>query len=217
MLLLALPLDRRCLPDQGGDRGADLRARRLQPQLPDRHRRDRQLRPCRLLRPRRLRGRAAGDQARRRHGAGAARRAADRRARRGAVRLLHRAAVGHLPRHADAGVRADHLRGRLPVGGGDGRRQRRGRRVAVALGGQPRGLLLPGAAGERGGHRLCCGGPSTRRSATRCARRAIPACAPMPSASTCARTAGWRSRWPVRRRVSPAGCSPSPRARSTRR
>ena len=48
---------RRCLPDQGGDRGAELRARRLQPEFPDRRRRHRQLRPCRLLRPRRLRRR----------------------------------------------------------------------------------------------------------------------------------------------------------------
>ena len=51
---------RRCLPDQGRDRGAVLRARRLQPELPDRRRRHRQLRPCRLLRPRRLRRGAAG-------------------------------------------------------------------------------------------------------------------------------------------------------------
>ena len=72
------------------------------------------------------------------HGAGAARRAGDRRARGGAVRLLRRAADRHLPRHADAGLRADRLRRRLPVGGGDGRRQRRGRRVALALGGRPR-------------------------------------------------------------------------------
>ena len=82
---------RRCLPDQGRHRGAVLRAGRLQPELPDRRRRHRQLRPCRLLRPRRLCGGAARDQARLRHGAGPARRAAGRRARRGAVRLLRRA------------------------------------------------------------------------------------------------------------------------------
>ena len=62
-----------------------------------------------------------------------------------AVRLLLRAAVGHLSRHADAGLRADRLGGRVPVGGADRRRQRRGRRVAVALGGRARGLLLPRA------------------------------------------------------------------------
>ena len=129
---------RRCLRGQGGDRGAVLRARRLQPELPDRRRRHRQLRPCRLFRARRLRRRAHGDEARAADGAGAGRGPPDRRARRGAVRLLRRAADGHLSRHADAGVRADHLRRRLPVGGGDGRRQRRGRRVAVALGRRPR-------------------------------------------------------------------------------
>ena len=136
---------RRRLPRQGGHRGAVLRAGRLQPELPDRRRRHRQLRPCRLLRPRRLRCGADGDEARAAHGAGAAGRSRGRRARRGAVRLLRRAPDGHLPRHADAGVRADHLCRRLPMGGGDGRRQRRGRRVAVALGVGPHGLLLPGA------------------------------------------------------------------------
>ena len=94
--------DRRRLSRQGGDRGAVLCARRLQPELPDRRRRHRQLRACRLLRPRRLCGGIAGDAVGFPHGAGAAGRAGDRRARRGAVRVLHRAADGHLPRHAHA-------------------------------------------------------------------------------------------------------------------
>ena len=50
---------RRRLLDQGGDRGAGLRAGRLQPEFPDRRRRHRQLRPRRLLRARCLRSRAA--------------------------------------------------------------------------------------------------------------------------------------------------------------
>ena len=46
----------RRLSRQGGDRGAVLCARRLQPEFPDRRRRHRQLRARRLLRPRRLCG-----------------------------------------------------------------------------------------------------------------------------------------------------------------
>ena len=44
------------------------------------------------------------------------RRAAGRGGRRARVRLVLRAAVGRVPRDADAGVRADRLVGRLPVG-----------------------------------------------------------------------------------------------------
>ncbi len=202
---------------QGRDRGELLRARRLQPQLPDRRRRHRQLRACRLFRPRRLCSRPSRDQARLYDGTRTAGGATDRGARGGAVRLLHRAAVRHLSRHADARVRADRLRGRLPVGGGDGRRQRRRRRVAVALGGRPHGLLLPGACGQRGRHRAAAAGASTRPSATPCARRATRWCAPTPSASTCARIAGWHSSWRVRRRGWPAASLPSPRAPSIQR
>ena len=43
------------------------------------------------------------------------------------------------------------------------------------------------------GHRAAAAGRSMRRSATRCAPRATRPCAPTPSASTCARTAGWPS------------------------
>ena len=56
--------------------------------------------------------------------------------RRGAVWVLHRAADGHLSGHAHAGVRADRLRGGLPVGGGDGRRQWRGGSVAALAAGR---------------------------------------------------------------------------------
>ena len=143
--LLLLPLDRRRLSHQGGDRGAVLCAGGLQPELPDRRRRHRQLRARRLLRSRRLCGGLAGDAIGLLHGAGAAGGTGGRRARRGAVWVLHRAADGHLSCHAHACVRADRLRGGLPVGGGDGRRQWRGGSVAVALGGGPRDLLLSGA------------------------------------------------------------------------
>ena len=74
-------------------------------------------------------------------------------ARGGAVRLLHRAAVGDLPRHADARRGADPLRRRVPVGRGDGRRQRARRNLAVALGRKPPRLLLPHARLRGGGGR----------------------------------------------------------------
>ena len=75
------------------------------------------VRPRRLFRPRRLRRRAAAARA----GlpmevALVARRRCVGRARRAAVRLVLRAAVRRLPRDADAGVRADRLVDRLPVG-----------------------------------------------------------------------------------------------------
>ena len=66
-----------------------------------------------------------------------------------AVRLLLRAAVRRLRRHADPGLRADRLVRRLPVGGGDGRRQRHPRRLARRLGRRRSSLLLPGARALR--------------------------------------------------------------------
>jgi branched-chain amino acid transport system permease protein len=89
------------------------------------------VRPRRLLRPRRLRGGAGGEMARRADAGWAGGGAAAGGARRRAVRLVLRAAVGRVSRHADPGVRADRLVDGVPVGGPDGRRQRhpgRGRR-----------------------------------------------------------------------------------------
>ena len=67
---------------------------------------------------------------------GTPQRADRRRPGRRPVWFFYRTPQRHLPRHADAGVRPDHLRGGLPVGGGDRRRQRRGRGLARALGGR---------------------------------------------------------------------------------
>ena len=63
-------------------------------------------------------------------------------ARRGGVRLLRRAAVRRLFRDADAGLRADRLVDRVPVGRGDRRRQRHSRRLAGEMGGKPVAFLL---------------------------------------------------------------------------
>ena len=53
---------------------------------------------------------------------------------RGADRRLRGAPLRHLSRHDDARRRADPLRGRLPMGRRDRRRQRHRRRLAVGLG-----------------------------------------------------------------------------------
>ena len=81
--------------------------------------------------------------------AGAARR---RRLRRG-LWLVLRAAVGRLSRHADAGLRADQLVDRLPVGFAHRRQQRPVRRLAVGLARRQDRLLLPGARPLRRRHR----------------------------------------------------------------
>jgi branched-chain amino acid transport system permease protein len=57
------------------------------------------------------------------------------RRRRGAVRLVRGAAVGGVPGHADAGVRADRLGHRVPVGWPHRRQQRPHRRVAGRMAG----------------------------------------------------------------------------------
>ena len=209
---------RRCLSHQGGDRGAVLCARRLQPEFPDRRRRHRQLRPCRLLRPRRLCGGLAGDA-----GSGLpmepALLAAPVIAGLGAalfgffiVRLTG-IYLAMLTLAFAQIVYAVAFQWVEVTGGDNG---------VVGVWPSPwaagrDGLLLPDAGRERCRHRRCCGGASMRPSATRCARRATPPCAPTPSASTCARTAGSPSPWPAPRRASPAASSPSPRARSIRR
>ena len=63
-------------------------------------------------------------------------------ARRGGVRFLRRAIVRRLFRDADAGVCADRLVDRVPVGRGDRRRQRHSGRLAGEMGGGPGEFLL---------------------------------------------------------------------------
>ena len=111
-------------------------------------------------------------------------------ARRAGVRLVLRAAVRRLPRDADAGVRADRLVGRLPVGRADRRQQRHGRRVAVGLAGAARPPTTTSTLGCAARACCCCGACCSRPSATRCAPAAIRRCAPRPSASTCAHAMG---------------------------
>ena len=149
-------------------------------------------------------------------GGGAPARAARRRRGRRLVRLLRRPTVRHLPRHADARLRPDRLRGLLPMGGGDGRGQRRGRRLAVGLGQQPGGVFLRG------------GGPHPRRHPVPapCDLRALRLHPPRRARLRDARRrhrhrrarpiAGSASPWRARRRGSPGRSTPSPRARSTR-
>ena len=177
---------------QGRDRGAVLRAGRLQPELPDRRRRHRQLRPRRLFRPRRLRRGPAGHQARPAHGAGAD------RWRRWSPALgaalfgffIVRLSGIYLAMLTLAFAQIIYAVA-LPVGRGDRRRQRRGRRLAVALGGRrARSTTTWSLRCALAAIVVLLRGSSTRRSATRCGPRAIRRCAPTPSASTCARTAG---------------------------
>ena len=73
---------RRCLCPEGRNRGHDLRPVRLLAAFPDRHRRPRELRPCRVFRAWRLWRRAGAAPSRRADGARAAARA-DRRRRSG--------------------------------------------------------------------------------------------------------------------------------------
>ncbi len=164
---------------------------RLQPAFPDRHRRHRQLRPCRLFRPRRLRRRRWLVTPSRRCRWSSALLAARRSPPRSGAALFGFFIVrlsGIYLAMLTLAVGADRLRGRLPVGRGDRRRQRPRRRLAVAPG--PRAAIVYyylALAVDRGARSCCCGTSSTRRSATRCAPRAIRSCAPTRSASTCAR------------------------------
>ena len=70
-------------------------------------------------------------------------------ARRGGLRLLRRATVRRLFRDADAGLCADRLVDRVPVGRGDRRRQRHSRRLAGEMGGEPGEFLLAVARHRR--------------------------------------------------------------------
>ena len=103
-------------------RGADPRAVRLQPALPDGRGRHGLVRPRRLFRPRRLRGGAGDDPPAAADGGGGIRRAGAGGGGGAGLRLVLRAARRRLPRHADAGVRADHLVDRFPVVQRDRRR-----------------------------------------------------------------------------------------------
>ena len=136
---------RRQLLARRRERGADLRALCREPAFPDRRRRPRLIRPCRVLRARLLRRRARAEGFRRRHGAGDSmrRRAGNRgRARR---RLVLRAPHRRLFRDADARFRADRLVARVPVDRPNRRRQRPDRRLAERLGRLACAFLLAGA------------------------------------------------------------------------
>ena len=82
------------------------------------------VRSCRLFRAGSLWRGAAGEALRGGHAAGAGGGAAAGWRWSAAVRLVLRSAVGRLPCHADAGLRADHVVGGVPVAGRDGGRQR---------------------------------------------------------------------------------------------
>ena len=146
--------DRRQLRADGGLRDRDLRDLCRQPAFPDGGRRSRFVRARRLFRARRLwRGAARQD-----GGLADDRLPADRPAarlpRRRGVRILRRAIVRRLFRHADAGLCADRVVDRVPVGFGDRRRQRYFGRLAGELGGEPVAFLLA-VARHRGA--LCRG------------------------------------------------------------
>jgi branched-subunit amino acid ABC-type transport system permease component len=93
----------------------------------------------------RIRGGDAGETCRGADGDGAARRPRGRRRRRAGFRLVLRAVVGGIPGHADPGLRADRLVGRLSVARGHGRRRRAVGRLAVGLGQRQDRVLLSGA------------------------------------------------------------------------
>ena len=115
------------------------------------------------------------------------------------------------------GLRADRLGGGVPVGGAHRRLQRRDRRVAAAAVRQGLGLF-PAHAGAGGGRACCCCGAfCSRRSAMPCAPGAIRRCAPKPSASTSSACIGSALPLLAASAAWPAGCSPSPRARSRRK
>ena len=138
-----------------GDR--DLRDLCRQSALPDVGRRARLVRPRRLFRARRLWRRVP------RQGGGtaddrlAAARPVARPARRRGVRILRGATLRRLFRDADAGLCADRLVDRVPVGRGDRRRQRHSRRLAGQVGGGPGELLLAVARRSPRSSSPCCG------------------------------------------------------------
>ena len=138
-----------------GDR--DLRDLCRQPAFPDVGRRARLVRPRRLFRARRLWRRVP------RQGGGtaddrlAAARPAAGPARRGGVRLLRRATVRRLFRDADAGLCADRLVDRVPVGRGDRRRQRHFGRLAGEMGRGPGAVSTGCRSRSRRLPSRCCG------------------------------------------------------------
>ena len=119
------------------------------------------------------------------------------RRRRCAVRLVLRPPVRHLPRDADARVRADRLVGRFPVGRDDRRLERPGRHLAAAWLGSRSAYYCADVCSCARWESRRSGACVARRSATRCAARAIRRCARKRSASTCARSNGPRSSLPA--------------------
>src|SRR6185503_1309564 len=116
---------------------------RGEPAFPARAGRHGVVRPCGLFRARRLRRRAARAARRAADGSRVAARAPGRVCWRSAVRLVLRAPLRHLPRHAHAGVRADRLVDRVPVGHAQRRLQRPDRHLACLLAGLAH-RVLPG-------------------------------------------------------------------------
>ena len=208
---------RRALSRRPHDRHADRRAVRRQPALPDGPVGHAFVRARRLLRPRRLR-----------RGAVASRRSAGRwkprccsrrcwRRRRVRLRLVLRAPLGRLPGDADAGLRADRLVGRVPVGCGHRRQQRPGRHLAGAVA-RAQARLLPAGARLHGGRLRPARAHAARAVRPGLARRAATRrCAPRRSAFACRACSGPPSSLPARSPGSPGRCSPSPRERSRRR
>ena len=135
-------------------RRARVRAVRGQPALPARAGRHGVVRPCRVLRARRLRSRAALSALAATHGGGPARGAAGGGGGRAALRLVLRAPLGNLSRDADARAGADRLVGRIPVGRGDRRLERPGRHLAGRMAFIADRLLLRDLCALRGGDRL---------------------------------------------------------------
>ncbi len=117
-------------------------------------------------------------------------RPAARLAGRGGVRILRGSIVRRVFCDADAGLRADRLVDRVPVGRGDRRRQRHPRRLAGKLGGVAGAFLLAfdrcRRARGRGASRSSC----SRRSVSRCGRRATRRCAARRSESTASASSG---------------------------
>ena len=161
-----------------------------EPAFPDVGRRARFLRPCRLFRARRLWRRVSGENGRIADDRLPAARPAAWAARRGGIRILRGAIIRCLFRDADAGLCADRLVDRVPVGRRDRRRQWHPRRLAGEMGGQPVEFLLAVARHRRARGRRCSASSSSRRSALRCGRPGIRRCAARRSASTANASSG---------------------------
>ena len=105
-------VDGRAVRAFGADRGDDRGAVRSLAAFHDGARRDAELRPCRVVRARRLWRGTGGNRARLAAAGGTAAGAVRRRPRRRGVRLVRGAAVGRVSGDADAGFRADRVGGR---------------------------------------------------------------------------------------------------------